>query len=291
VPEENKPVIDVGDMGLVHIQRQFQAAFQKGPSFITDGLGMCFGALDDNDEVVGVTAVGDSRFPLPVLTNRNGATLLDAEVPCPAILSCLVTQVFRLQPRIKLMEHDIGQERRQDAALRNTFAGSHEQATVNVACLQEPPEQINKPVVPDTPPDATKQKPVVNRVEVARQITFDDPAAPRPGATILQLYLYGPDSVMHAAFRPEAVGEAMEVAFPDRLHGHQHRTLDDAVFQGRDTQWAFLAIGFRDIDSLDRLRCVISRQQIRVQAGQVFCQSSLHPLLVHSVDARCMGAA
>ena len=41
----------------------------------------------------------------------------------------------------------------------------------------------------------------------------------------------------------------MKVAFPDRLHGHQHRTLDDAVFQGRDTQCAFLAIGFRDIDA------------------------------------------
>lgn len=132
---------------------------------------------------------------------------------------------------------------------------------------------------------------MVDRVEVARQITFDDPAAPRPGATILQLYLHGPDSVMHAAFRPEAVRETMEVALPDRLHGHQHRTLDDAVFQGRDTQWTFLAIGFRDIDTLDRLRAVIPRQQVRSQAGQMFRQSSLHPLLVHSVDARCMGAA
>ena len=174
-------------MGLVHIQRQFQATFQKAPAFVTDGLGMCLVALDDDDKVVGVAAIGHSRFPLPALTNRNGATLLDAEVPRPAVLSGLVAQVFHLQPCIKLMEHDIGQEWRQHAALRNAFARGDEQATVNVACFKEPPEQISKPVVPDTPPDATQQKPVVNRVEVTRQITFDDPAAPRTGTSILQL--------------------------------------------------------------------------------------------------------
>jgi hypothetical protein len=36
----------------------------------------------------------------------------------------------------------------------------------------------------------------------------------------------------------------MKIAFPDRLHGHQHRALDDAVGQGRNTQRASLAIGF-----------------------------------------------
>jgi hypothetical protein len=120
-----------------------------------------------------------------------------------------------------------------------------EQAMADVAYLLEPQEQIDEPIVPGTPPDTAKQKPVVYRVEVGRQFTFKDPAAPRPGTSILQLYLHCPDSVMHAAFRPEAIGEAMEVALPDRLHCHRHRTLDDVVFQGRDTQWAFLAIGFR----------------------------------------------
>ena len=87
MPEEHEPVVDVRDMGLVHIQRQLQVAFQKGPAFLADGLGMCLGALDDDDEVVGVTAEGDSRFPLPVLANRDGASLLDTEVLGPAILS------------------------------------------------------------------------------------------------------------------------------------------------------------------------------------------------------------
>ena len=122
VPEEDEAIVDVGDMGPVHIQRQFQAVLQKGPAFLADGLGMCLGALDDDRKVVGITAVGNSGFPLPVLANRHGTPLLDAEVPRPAILAGLVVQVFRFQPGIELMEHDIGQERRQHAALRNTFA-------------------------------------------------------------------------------------------------------------------------------------------------------------------------
>ena len=75
------------------------------------------------------------------------------------------------------------------------------------------------------------------RIEVAGQITFDDPAATLIGA-ILKLQPHGADSVMHTAFWPEAIGKAMEIAFPDRLHGHQHCALDNTVCQGRDTQRA-----------------------------------------------------
>lgn len=122
MPQEHETVVDVGDMGFVQIQRQLEVAFQKGPAFRADGLGMCLGACDDDDEVIGIAAIGDSGFPLAVLANRNGASLLDAEVPCSAILSCLLAQVSPLQPYIELMEHNVGQERRQNAALRNTFA-------------------------------------------------------------------------------------------------------------------------------------------------------------------------
>ena len=82
----------------------------------------------------------------------------------------------------------------------------------------------------------------------------------------------------------------MEVAFPDRLHGHQHRTLDDTVGQGRDTQRSSLAVGFRDIDSPDRLWTVSPVEQVGPQAGQMFRQSSLHSLLIHSVETRRIGA-
>jgi len=159
-----------------------------------------------------------------------------------------------------------------------------------VTCLENTSEQIEKPLITNPPLDTFNQKPVMNRIKIAREITLDDLAAPRPGIIILQLYLHGPDSMVRAAFRPEAVREAMKVAFPNRLHGHQHRALDDAVSQGRDTQWPSLAIRFRDTDSLDRLRVVLPRQQVRSQAFQLSRQTRLHPLLVYSVNARRIGA-
>ena len=119
-------------MGLFHIQRQLQTVFQKGPAFLADFLGMHLRPLDDDNEVIGIATIGNRRFPLPVLSNRDGAALLNAEVPCPAILAGFPVQVFRLQPRIKLVEHDVGQERRQHAALRNTLTGRSKQATVDV---------------------------------------------------------------------------------------------------------------------------------------------------------------
>ena len=74
-------------------------------------------------------------------------------------------------------------------------------------------------------------------IEVARQITFYDPATSCFSA-ILKLYLHSTDRVMHAALRPEAIGKTVEVALPYWLHHHKHGTLDNTVYQGGNTQWA-----------------------------------------------------
>ena len=54
---------------------------------------------------------------------------------------------------------------RQHAALRNTFAGSRKQATVDVACLENAPEKTDKPPIPHSPPNTLEKQPVMNRVE------------------------------------------------------------------------------------------------------------------------------
>jgi hypothetical protein len=133
------------------------------------------------------------------------------------------------------MALDVGHVGRLRAALRTAFAGSHKQSTINVACLENAPEKIDKSSVPHPPPNALQKQPMMNGVEVARQITFNDPASLRATA-ILKLQLHGADSMVHAPLRPEAIGQAMEVAFPYRLHDHQHGALDNAVCQGRYTQ-------------------------------------------------------
>lgn len=108
MPQKDEAIIDVGDMGFLHIQRQFQLAFQKGTALLADGLGMGLRPFDDDDEVIGIATKGYSRFPITVLSNRDRTTLLNAEVPRPTILPHFLVQVFRLQPTIELMEHDVG---------------------------------------------------------------------------------------------------------------------------------------------------------------------------------------
>ena len=60
----------------------------------------------------------------------------------------------------------------------------------------------------------------------------------------------------------------MEVAFPYRLHGHQHCALDNTVCQGRYTQRTQLAVCFRDIDPFDRLRAIGAHQKVGLQVIQ-----------------------
>lgn len=130
---------------------------------------------------------------------------------------------------------------------------------------------------------------MMDSVEVARQITFDDPAALLLRA-ILQLHPHCTNRMMNTALGTEAVGASVEVALPDRLHGHQHRPLDDAVQQDRYTQRSQLAVGLRDIDSLDRRWAVSAVQQGHAQPIQMTLQNGSKSSLVHSVKTRCMGA-
>ena len=117
------------------------------------------------------------------------------------------------------------------------------------------------------------------------KITFDDPAPLRVRA-ILQLQPHGANRMVNTAFGSETIGTGVEIALPDRLHGHQHRPLDNTIQQDRYTQWSQLAVGLRDIDSLDRCRTISAVQQGRPQPLQMMIQMGFKASLVHSVKAR-----
>lgn len=80
--QKGESVIDMREMGFVHMQRQLQMPFPEGRAFLTDGLGMLLVLIDDDH--IGISAVSESRFLLAILANRNWPTVLDAEVPRPA---------------------------------------------------------------------------------------------------------------------------------------------------------------------------------------------------------------
>ena len=87
-------------------------------------------------------------IPLPMAPG-DGPTAGSADAALPA------TQSYLLRSRS------------QHATLRNTLAGGCKQVTVNVTCLQEPPEKINKPPILHSSPHASDKQPVMDRVEVA----------------------------------------------------------------------------------------------------------------------------
>ena len=62
VPQKDKPVIDVGDMGFIHVQRQFQMVLQKRATLLADFLGLRLRPFDDDDEVIGIAAIGEAGF-------------------------------------------------------------------------------------------------------------------------------------------------------------------------------------------------------------------------------------
>src|ERR1019366_8455363 len=142
-----------------------------------------------------------------------------------------------------------------------------------------------------TPPCGTPSLAAKNRPRSTwpalrmRQITFDDPAPLRVRA-ILQLQPHGANRMVNTAFGSETIGTGVEIALPDRLHGHQHRPLDNTIQQDRYTQWSQLAVGLRDIDSLDRCRTISAVQQGRPQPLQMMIQMGFKASLVHSVKAR-----
>lgn len=78
--QKDEPVIDVGDMGLFHIQRQLQAVFQKGPAFLADFLGMDLRAFDDDDEVIGIATIGNRRFSISNRWKRCWSVRLGSEI-------------------------------------------------------------------------------------------------------------------------------------------------------------------------------------------------------------------
>jgi hypothetical protein len=124
-----------------------------------------------------------------------------------------------------------------DSSLWNAFAGGTKETAINVAGFDEFPQQCQKALICNALANSSHQEPMMNRVKIAGQIAFYYPATDHPilTVTILQLELHRSDRMVNAAFGSEAVGKPMKIAFPNRLHRHQHRPLHDSITQTRDT--------------------------------------------------------
>ena len=95
--QKNKTIVNMRDPSFVHVQPEFQTAFEQAPALLLDGFCLYFGAFDDEHKIIGITVVRHSRFPLPVFPDSSTAAPLDAVIPVPVILSGFPAQVTFMQ--------------------------------------------------------------------------------------------------------------------------------------------------------------------------------------------------
>lgn len=109
MPQKVKAFINMGDSGPVHVQPQFQAVFEHATTRLPDGFRLCFTAFDDEDEIIGIAAVCQRGFPLPVFPDRCTSTTLDTVIPVPAVFPGFSAQVAFMQVLPELVERDVRQ--------------------------------------------------------------------------------------------------------------------------------------------------------------------------------------
>ena len=105
--KEDEAVIDMSNMGLLHIQSELQFAFQKVTTLIAYGLSLSFSPFDNDNKVISITTVGNSRLPLPLCIDGRFAPKLDTVIPGPTTFARFLAEVVFIQILVKLIEHDI----------------------------------------------------------------------------------------------------------------------------------------------------------------------------------------
>src|ERR1017187_667558 len=140
------------------------------------------------------------------------------------------TQSGSLPPSRTGGQHYLLCKGRDHTALRNTFACGTKQTTINTSCLDELPEQVEETLIGNPLTDSLHQQAMMNRIEVAGKVAFNNPA---PRSTLFitpqQLKFHHTNCMVHATRRPKAIRSREEITLPYRFHRHQHGTLHNSV--------------------------------------------------------------
>jgi hypothetical protein len=174
-------------------------------------------------------------------------------------------------------QRDVGEQGGEDVALRGAGLGAREHTVGQDARLQECPDQSCHPQVGDAPAQARHDVMVVDMVEAALDVPFDDPLIGRTRPISVRLRAGGadrvPDVLQSVATRParaEAIRDGQELRLQDRLEQLQERGLHDAIPHGRHTERPELArlAALRNHHPPHRGRPIAARAQHRPHLGE-----------------------
>ena len=137
---------------------------------------------------------------------------------------------------------------RQNAALRRSRLGAHERTFAENSCFQERSDKSTHLPVGDPPSQAVHQMMVVDVIEAALDVAFDDPLIGWARPTLYGLLAGWADrvadmlqSVTTRFLRPKAVRNGKKLRFVDWLKHLQDRGLHDPILDGRNSQRPELA--------------------------------------------------
>ena len=150
------------------------------------------------------------------------------------------------------MQEDIGQERADARPLRRSPVSLMPLIALQDTGFEPHPDQPEDARIGDPVRQHSQQPLVVNRVEEAADVSIEHPVRSLAHDRRVQRR----QSHVRVPPRPEAIGEPEEVGLVDGAQHLGDRTLDDLVLQGRHTKRPPTAIGFRDVDTPNRLRPV-----------------------------------
>src|SRR5699024_2035359 len=109
------------------------------------------------------------------LCNKCGTA--NTLVPTSLPVACLDSSVSFLNELIELIKHDVRQQGRNNAALRNAGGTDLKHAFIDMPGLEKAPQQGDESRVSNAPFHASNQALMVYRIEVAGEIAFDYPPA------------------------------------------------------------------------------------------------------------------
>lgn len=230
-PEEVEPLVDVNHLSLDLGQAQPERG-QDRCHLITQPFGRTARAVHHDDEVIRIAdeaPIGLAMAAAPLALRRGCHHLL----PLPG------------EMLIQHQQGDVGQQRRQDAALWGPGEG-----VAALAVLAQNPglekrlHQCQDAFVPDPLPQALHQRAVVNGIEARLDVSLQHPVVLQ-GAQMVNLS----DGVLGAPIGPEPIGARVEPRLENGLRHQLQAGLNEAIRNGRDPQPALLAPGLGIIRS------------------------------------------
>jgi hypothetical protein len=194
VPEEDEPFGQGRDARLLRRERQLQLVGQKSRKVLLLGAGLVFVARDEHHKIV--------RVPDGQKHRSSRLAFVVAELPDGIAGAGICRAVARLArrdiggvPLLDGRQGDVGQERRQHAALRGSGVGAQERILAQHPRLQEASDESAHLRVRDPPAKAGQNVMMVDVVEAPLDVPFDDPLVGRTGPIGFRLHAGGADRV------------------------------------------------------------------------------------------------